>query len=265
MDIAKRLTFGAAQEGQPSVAVASGEAAGRLAFSSLAWNEDLWSLPTDTARGTVVGQMRQVTRNAARELYPSLSRDGKQLVFFSDRMGNWDVWRKDLESGREAAVTTNRFDEKWPLITPDGSKVAYVVTENQRAVTYVVGLRGGAAEKGWEDCVLQGWSSDGKRILYAVGARGRPRDLVLLDLASGRKTDWVRESGARLHGGSLSPDDRWIAYAAGAGSFAPVRRSLSRGRRTRGNRLDCRHGRIGPGRAAGVVTAREPPLFCFRA
>jgi Tol biopolymer transport system component len=68
------------------------------------------------------------------------------------RSGNSDIWIKDLENGKETALTVTPSDEQFPSISPDGSKVAYGIVENQRAVMYVMPVVGGAAEKVCVDC-----------------------------------------------------------------------------------------------------------------
>jgi Tol biopolymer transport system component len=69
-------------------------------------------------------------QDAAMDMHPSVLPDGKKLVFRTNRSGTWDIWLKDLESGRELPLTANTTIEDWPLISADGLKVAYRVRDD---------------------------------------------------------------------------------------------------------------------------------------
>jgi tricorn protease-like protein len=69
---------------------------------------------------------------------------------------------------------------------------------------------GGEAERVCQDCRLaNGWSHDGKRILYELLAA---RAVVLVDVASGQKTEILKHAKFGLSRGRFSPDDRWISF-----------------------------------------------------
>ena len=89
------------------------------------------------------GEMRRLTEDAARDASPSIAADGNKVVFVSNRSGNAGLWIKDLESGREMALTPSPAGKFYPVITPDGLKVAYGVLENQKEAIYVIGSGGG--------------------------------------------------------------------------------------------------------------------------
>ena len=100
---------------------------GRLVFSSLVENADIWSLPIDASRGQVKGPPEQLTRDLAADYLPSMSADGKKLAFVSSRSGNPDIWMKDLESGKEKPLTNLLRKRVSPRISPDGSLVSYTI------------------------------------------------------------------------------------------------------------------------------------------
>jgi len=197
----QRLTFGTSAEGNPAAA-----AGGRLVFDSRSQNLDLWSLRFDPANGAnlgkVSGPVQRLTEDAAADWNGSISSDGKHVAFISRRSGNADVWRKDLETGKETPLTVTPVDESQPKITADGSKVAYNVDQ----AIYVAS--GGVAEKVCESCNrIWGWSPDQQRIFY----QGLPRPgLRFFNVATREKTEFL----ARLYYPSLSPDQRWISFQA---------------------------------------------------
>src|SRR5262249_46550995 len=111
---AQRLTSGSGLEVAPSAA-----RNGALVFSSVVTNGDIWALPVDANQGKPVGQPEQITLGGSEENSPSISLDGKILVFVSDRSGSPDIWLKDLESGRETPLTGSPQLEIRPEISSD--------------------------------------------------------------------------------------------------------------------------------------------------
>jgi Tol biopolymer transport system component len=116
------LTSGTALELQPSIS-----AEGTLAFSSSVSNTDVWGLPVDANLGKVSGEIERLTENAATEIRPTISADGKKLVFLSDRSGQMNVWTKDLSSGKETPLGPFPKDKFYPVVSPDGSMIAFGV------------------------------------------------------------------------------------------------------------------------------------------
>ncbi|MGH9628855.1 MAG: hypothetical protein ACRD7E_11070, partial [Bryobacteraceae bacterium] len=95
----ERLTFSTGFHGSPTVA-----ANGHIAFASLAENIDIWSLTVNTNRPTPGGILSRLTDAQGTDLHASISRDGRKMVFRSNRSGKWDIWSKDLETGSEGLL-----------------------------------------------------------------------------------------------------------------------------------------------------------------
>src|SRR5262249_38325613 len=92
----ERLTTGTGRELHPPLALGSPGTRG-LAFAIVAQNTNVWSLPINANQGKVLGGPRRLTEGAASNTRPSISADGRKLVFLSDRSGKLDVWIKDME------------------------------------------------------------------------------------------------------------------------------------------------------------------------
>ncbi|HEU5314665.1 MAG TPA: hypothetical protein VFX49_01035, partial [Chloroflexota bacterium] len=220
----EQLTSGTSIEGAPTVASERGAAAVRLAFASLVSTLNVYDLPIDANRGTLTAtEPRQVT-SSAYDAQSSLSADGRRLAFVSTRSGSADIWLKDLESGKETALTATSADEFGPEIAPDGNTVGYQLIENGRWDFFMlpIGADGqpGVAERVCEDCVRV-WdvSSDGKRLLFAFLPGREWMSLGLYDVRSRRKTELVRVPGENIARARFSPDERWISFhrVTGAG------------------------------------------------
>jgi Tol biopolymer transport system component len=223
-DAPKRLTSGAGIENLPSAA------AGRVVFSILAENIDIWSLPLNAVEGKVTGELKQLTFNTAVDVQPDISTDGQRMVFNSNRSGNEDIWAKDLRTGKETAITISPRNESRPTISPDGYKVAYPDWTVEKRTLHIASLRDrseDAAANVCDDCFQAwDWSPDGASLLYWSMDR---KQIGLLDIASGQKAIVLKHPHYSLLWSRFSPDGRWIAFHVALGpdrsqiSIAPFR------------------------------------------
>ncbi len=200
----RRVMSGAGMEARPSVA------AGRLVFTALSQNTNVWGLPIDANSGKVLGDIGRLTEGAARDFSPSISNDGRKLAFSRPSGRAFDIWLKDLESGQERRLASRGSPGPGLSMAGDGSKVVYTNVENQKLVLYAVSTNGGEPEKVcWDDCgtVLGGVSHDGGKILSSGS-----RNVILVDTASGQKTEILKHPQYACCMGHFSPDDRWISF-----------------------------------------------------
>ena len=213
---AERVTSGTTFDVKPSVAIGPQDAV-HVAFASQVVNFDIRELPIDANRGKVSGELRRLTEDAASDIQPAISADGKKVAFVSWRSGNPDIWIKDLGTGKEAPLAETSRSEFSPAISPDGSRLAYAVREGESLAIYAVpmspGGHAGALEKLCDDCGYNvSWSPDGTKVLYT---RGDPASGVhLLDIASRRKTPLFVSPNYSLFEPYFSPDGRWISFNA---------------------------------------------------
>ena len=64
------------------------------------------TVPLDSVSGKVTGEMQLVTQGAAVNWYPSISADGRSLVYCSPLSGNPEIWLMDMATGAKKALTT---------------------------------------------------------------------------------------------------------------------------------------------------------------
>ena len=93
---------------------------GKIVYTSGASGKlDLWIME---ANGT--GQ-KQLTADAGNTRVPSVSPDGRHVVFMSDRTGTSHIWRIDID-GSNARQLTNGNGEWAPAFAPNGQWVFYI-------------------------------------------------------------------------------------------------------------------------------------------
>ena len=195
----RRLTTGADLQGHASIVGA------RLVFSSLTQTINVWSLPLAVNDARVVGPARRVTATSALQWWPTVSEDGRRLVFRGDKGG---LWIRELDTDCEVLlVSSQRFVRGF--ITADGSRVAFQVFDKKGEI-FAMPSTGGEPEKLCVDCsdsFLEAWSRDNTRLLYEAG---NPAEVFVLDLRSGEKRRAFHRLPNSLWNAGFSPDDRWI-------------------------------------------------------
>jgi Tol biopolymer transport system component len=137
--------------------------------STMTFNSDIWVL--DLARG---GQSQRITDHPAAEFDPIWSRDGRTLVFNSNRTGPFALYRRPADgSGIDELIASHDVG----LTTPDWSPVADV-------------------------------------LLYTVDSDGGRPDIWMLPIGSGEKPSPFLATASSEHQPAFSPDGRWVAYTS---------------------------------------------------
>jgi Tol biopolymer transport system component/DNA-binding winged helix-turn-helix (wHTH) protein len=201
----RRLTTGADLQGHASIVRGT-----QLVFSSLTQTVNVWSVPVHANSGRVVGPARRVTATSTLQWWPSVSEDGRRLVFRGDKLATGGLWLRDLDTESEVLLVSSRA-ARGPVITADGSRVAYWSPENG-GVIYAVPSSGGVSETLCTDCgddsPVEDWSKDKTRLLFLTG---NPTEVFVLDVRSGEKRRVLQRSPQYLWQAQFSPDDRWIS------------------------------------------------------
>ncbi|HEX6851298.1 MAG TPA: protein kinase [Candidatus Polarisedimenticolaceae bacterium] len=146
------------------------------------------------ASGSHVAAMAQLTDIPGPQHAPSLSPDGKSLLFVAGDDGDEDIFL--LRVGGENAVNltasarSNDFD---PAFSPDGERIAFG-SDREGGGIFVMGATGESPRKVANEGAHPAWSPDGKKLVYTTErvpnpfARNTSASLFVVDVASGEKT-----------------------------------------------------------------------------
>ena len=205
---ATRLTQGPGYQLHASTAAAG--ARGRMAFSNLQWKPEVWSQSLDADRGIAKGEPALITSDEPASMAPSLSADGRFLVYVSNHLGSRSLRARDLTSGKAATLVTSTSTFFNPRISGDGATVAY---SDRSGNIFSVPRAGGAVETLCAGCgTTMAVSPDGKRVTYEPAAS---EDLTYYDVdRKARVTVARRPADAVLTDGRFSPDGKWMAFHA---------------------------------------------------
>ena len=178
---------------------------GDVVFADDASNVDIWSAPLDANTGKVGGDLQRVVEGAARDDQPSVSQDGRLLVYRSDRNGKECIRVRDLASGKETEHCKSELDEDVSAsISPAGARIAY--RANNQAHT--MKPDGSDDRSMCRPCRPWGWFPDEKRLLIQYGWN-RVR-VITDDDAEGREV--LRGDEQVIAEAFPSPDGKWIAF-----------------------------------------------------
>jgi Tol biopolymer transport system component len=134
---------------------------GRIVYTTRARDSfNIWIMNAD---GT--GQ-NQLTVGARNNFNPSVSPDGRYIVFASNRTVNRCVWRMDIDGSNPKQLTYGIVAWR-PEITPDGQWVVYSDVESGRRTLWKVSIEGGNPVQLTDYFSRrQAVSPDGKQIVF---------------------------------------------------------------------------------------------------
>ena len=171
---------------------------GRIAFTYLA---DIWTADEDGKN------VKRITANKARDVYPHFSPDGKWIAFSSDRNGNFDVFIVASDGGTPKQLTFHSADDTVLGWTPDSRAVLFASSRGDDFMPklYTVPIDGGMERNAGADMAVSAcYSPDGKKLAlnrkgqvywrkYYHGAMNT--DVTVMDIAAKRFTDLTDYDG----------------------------------------------------------------------
>ena len=105
-------------------------------------NADIWLMNSDGS------QPQQLTNDTKADISPTVSPDGRYIVFISNRSGTKNIWRMNLDGTNQVQLTklTNVFS---PTFSPDGNWVYFSAGQNinSKLNLWRVPINGGDTEK----------------------------------------------------------------------------------------------------------------------
>lgn len=135
------------------------------------------------------------------------------LCYTSYRNSAPHIYQHDLTSGRRAPVASYPGSNLSPAVSPDGRRVAMILSRSGTVDLYVGDIDGGnltRLTKSREDESSPTWSPDGKWICYA-GKQNERRSLWKIPAAGGTPVRIATGVGSPTEP-DWSPDGKWIAF-----------------------------------------------------
>jgi serine/threonine protein kinase/Tol biopolymer transport system component len=106
-------------------------------FSRATGNADIWIMDQDGSH------QEQLTVDAGINKQPSVTADGRYIVFVSNRAGKWsNIWRMDTDGGHPKQLT-NGIEDLEPHCSPDSRWVVYSNANAAKTTLWKVSIDGG--------------------------------------------------------------------------------------------------------------------------
>jgi hypothetical protein len=167
--------------------------------------------------------------------HPRFSPDGTQLALDIREGGRTDVWVYEWERDKMSRLTAGAGDNKIPVWTPDGARIAFSSTRRNNSTLNLYWQRADGADKAeplvpseYEQMPVS-WHPTGKFLAYAELHPGTGWDLMMLPFTGddaagikpGKPTVFLASSAEEMNA-TFSPDGRWVAYNSNESGKAEV-------------------------------------------
>ena len=163
----------------------------------------------------------------AAERYPEWSPNGSSIIFWSDRSGEYELTRLELETGKEEQLTTYgpgfRYQPYW---SPDNKNVAFIDQSMQIWIYNLEKKTTSQIDKGnWMNHGALtnfrfSWSSDSRWLTYSRGLQNQTSVIFLYDSRSD-SLHQVTSGYYNNHNPAFDPDGKYL-YLTTNRKFSPV-------------------------------------------
>ena len=151
--------------------------------------EDLFVAPVD-------GPARRVTDDSARDRGPVFTPDGRSLVFYSNRDGQWSPWIVGTDGGGLRKLAETKDGAIYPVVSPKGESMIFVSGGGRQMFSAPIGATPSTPtlmpgnETGGKYFGPTAWSADGTLLTGPLSlASGHYAGVGVYDIASRRTTE----------------------------------------------------------------------------
>lgn len=175
------------------------------------------SLPEDKPVEVRNLNYTQMTSQSGEETYPSLSPDGKTIIYASRESGNWDIYFQRVGGTNAVNLTKDsQANDTQPVFSPNGEQIAFY-SERMGGGIFLMGATGESVRRVTDAGFHPSWSPDGKEIVYSTANFPEPTDrsadgkLMIINIATGEKREVAKTETDAVQP-SWSPTGVRIAY-----------------------------------------------------
>jgi Tol biopolymer transport system component len=166
----RQLTFGDVSYVRPDLHPSGNLVAGRITSHS-----DIWSFPVDGNPEDNVRNAIRVTRQTGQIQTPSVSPDGKELVYLSDSGGHGNLWIAKVDGTAARQITFEQDPNVVvgvPVWSPANDDIVFILTREGRASQWLIHSDGTGMRQLVPSGVWAYWSPDGRWLYYVVIRQG---------------------------------------------------------------------------------------------
>ena len=154
---------------------------------------------------------------------------GHRIIYETYQDGNWELFVRNADgSGVVNLTRTPKVNELYPHVSPDGTKVSFVVDEgegeSQDRGVYYMNMDGTGRKQVAKNARQACWKSDSSAIAYLKGEFEKfsykdyaTRGIFIYDLKTGERRQHPNRDIHHLYNLCWSPDGRWFVATVHAG------------------------------------------------
>jgi TolB protein len=175
----------------------------------------MYRVPAGGGAGVGTGDPRRLATSSSIDTEAAFAPDGRSLFFVSDRSGNPQIYRLDIQSGAAQRVSFAGNYNISPAVSPDGSKLAYITRASGAFKLMLQDLATGSVAALTDTSADESpsFSANGKQIIYAtqISSGGRWQEALMTTTLDGRvkskltaavgdirEPDWSGQLGSSL-------------------------------------------------------------------
>jgi serine/threonine protein kinase len=144
---------------------------GRLAYARFRTRSNIWSIPVPAGKPVSIAGARPVTTGDQTIESVNLSRDGRWLVFDSDRNGNADIYKMPAAGGEPVQLTTDSAGDYSAAWSADGRRIAFHSLRTGNRDLYTMNADGSDVRQRTSSPAHEldpSWSPDGRFLVAEV-------------------------------------------------------------------------------------------------
>jgi TolB protein len=176
--------------------------------SSMAGNEDIWSMNID---GT---DLTQLTDGPGREMYPSISPDGKKIAYSADIDGYWQIFTMNWDGTDKKQITNRPYRHGYHAWSFDGRFIYFGLYIDDSWDVFVMESDGSNTKRLTTNPQLDNWHPYSHpfeyKIVYESGFTGN-EEIWEMDL-DGQNNNRISKGGINYRAPKYSIDGNKIAF-----------------------------------------------------
>jgi Tol biopolymer transport system component len=161
------------------------------------------------------GPERCLTDGSANDGLPRWTRDGRSVIFSSNRSGTWQLWQVPADGGRPKRLRTNACNESQADLSPNGRTLAFLSDCGGPQSLWLMDLEDGTSRlvvRHGRRSVLGNphWNRDARRIVFSSNHQVG-HQIFVVDIISGgtQRLSGLLSGGCEPH---FSPDGRRVVH-----------------------------------------------------
>jgi Tol biopolymer transport system component/serine/threonine protein kinase len=180
------------------------------------------AVPAREAAGASAGahfNVVQLTDQPGQELYPSLSPDGKAVIYAVRTPDDWDIYWQRVGGNKPLNLTENSpADDTHPALSPDGEYIVFR-SEREKGGLFIMGATGESARRLTDFGFYPSWSSDGREVAFSTEGFTDPNVrrlgasmIWIVNVSTGEQRQLTDEQTGDAAQPAWSPSGARIAY-----------------------------------------------------